>query len=241
MPKSALDPSAKTAKEALNEALGWLRSHSTEATRAGMARFAIPSDKALGVSVGNIRMLAKQLGRSHDLAAQLWHTDCYEARMLAAFVDEPALVTPKQMDQWCLDFDNWAICDTVCFALFDRTPHAWAKVDQWADKTEEFSKRAAFALLWALSMHDKAAGDERFAHGLALIEQAASDERNFVTKAVNMALRAVGKRNAALNAAAVAVAQRLAASTDTPARWVGKHALKELSGASVAKRLPAKH
>ncbi|HSV50788.1 MAG TPA: DNA alkylation repair protein [Burkholderiaceae bacterium] len=238
MPKSAAQgQSARTAKEALQ----WLQSHGSEATRTGMARFAIPSDKALGVSVGDIRMLAKQLGRSHDLAAQLWRTDCYEARMLAAFVDEPALVTPKQMDQWCLDFDNWAICDTVCFALFDRTPHAWAKVDQWAGNTEEFAKRAAFALLWALSTHDKAASDERFAHGLALIEQAAMDERNFVTKAINMALRAVGKRNPALNAAAVAVARRLAASPDAAARWVGKHALKEITGASVTKRLAAKH
>ena len=157
-------------------------------------------------------MLAKRLGRNHELAAALWDTGWYEARMLTSFVDEPARVTPAQMDRWCRDFDNWAICDTVCFHLFDRTPHAWAKVAQWRDRRDEFVKRAAFALLWSLTVHDKRADDEPFAEGLPLIERAATDERNFVKKAVNMALRAIGKRNPALNAAAVTVARRLADS-----------------------------
>ena len=143
------------------------------------------------------------------------------------------------MDRWCKDFDNWAICDTICFNLFDRTPHAWAKVTQWSSKRDEFEKRTAFALLWSLTVHDRSAGNEQFVQGLALIERAAGDERNFVKKAVNMALRAIGKRNRALNAAAVAVARRLAASDDATARWVGKDALRELTSPSVAKRLKA--
>lgn len=230
----------RPADEAVQEALAWLKSHGTAANRAGMARYAIPSDNAFGVSVGNIQSLAKRLGRNHELAAQLWATGWYEARMLAAYVDEPEQVTARQMDQWCGSFDNWAICDTVCFALFDRTPHAWSKAEQWSGSTEEFVKRAAFALLWGLSVHDKGAGDASFAQGLQLVERAASDERNFVKKAVNMALRAIGKRNLALNAAAVAVARRLEASPDTAARWVGKHAARELTSASVAKRIAGK-
>lgn len=218
-------------------AIAWLKRKGTKAHRDGMARYAIPSTNAFGVSMPNIQSLAKQLGRSHELAAALWDTGWYEARMLASFVDEPARVTPAQMDRWCRDFDNWAVCDTVCFVLFDRTPHAWRKVEQWSSRREEFEKRAAFALLWALTVHDKAAGDERFVNGLGLIERAANDDRNFVKKAVNMALRATGKRNPALHAAAVATAQRLAASTEPAARWVGKDALRELTSAKVIARL----
>ena len=130
--------------------LTWLERHSTKRTLEGMARYAIPSDNALGVSVSDIRVLAKRLGRNHELAAALWDTGCYEARMLTSFVDDPALVTPAQMNRWAREFDNWAIVDTLCFHLFDRTPHAWAKVREWSDRREEFVKRAAFALLWVL-------------------------------------------------------------------------------------------
>ena len=202
-----------------------------------MARYAIPSDNAFGVTMANIQVLAKQLGRNHELAAKLWDTGWYEARMLTAYVDEPGLVTSAQMDRWCRDFDNWAICDTLCFALWDRTPHAWAKVAKWASRREEYTRRAAFALLWGLTVHDKIANDEQFTQGLRFIERAATDERHFVKKAVNMALRAIGKRNPTLNAAAVAVARRLAASPEGAARWVGKDALRELTSPSVARRL----
>jgi 3-methyladenine DNA glycosylase AlkD len=219
------------------QALTWLKRHSSQRNREGMARYAIPSDHALGVSVANIRVLAKRLGRNHELAAALWDTGVYEARMLTSFVDDPALVTSAQMDRWCRDFDNWAICDTLCFHLFDRTPHAWQKVAQWCDRREEFMKRAAFALLWGLTVHDKHADDEAFVQGLLLVERAASDDRNFVKKAVNMALRAIGKRNPALNAAAVTVARRLADSPQAAARWVGKGALRELTSPAVMRRL----
>ena len=218
-------------------AVAWLKRHGTKATRDGMARYAIPSDEAFGVTVGTLRSYAKRLGRDHELAGALWTARWYEARMLACFVDDPALVTPAQMDRWCRDFDNWAICDTACFALFDRSPHAWKKVDAWAPRKEEFTRRAAFALLASLSVHDKKAPDAPFLRGLRLIERTAADERNFVKKAVNWALRSIGKRNAALNAASVKVARTLAASSKPAARWVGKDALRELTGASVKRRL----
>ena len=221
-------------------ALKWLKRHSTKRNLEGMARYAIPSDNAFGVSVANIRVLGKRLGHNHELAAELWKTGWYEARMLTSFVDDPALVTPAQMDRWAREFDNWAIVDTICFHLFDRTPHAWRKVAEWHNRREEFVKRAAFALLWGLTVHDKTATDAKFVEGLAFIERAASDERNFVKKAVNMALRATGKRNPALNAAAVATARRLAASTQATERWVGKDALTELTGPSVTRRLAAR-
>ena len=186
----------------MQQALAWLKSHSSQAALDGMSRYAIPSDGALGVAVRDIKALGKQLGRNQELATGLWETGVYEARMLASFVGDPARITPKQMDRWCAEFDNWAICDTMCFHLFDRTPHAWQKVDAWNDSTEPYVKRAAFALIWSLSVHDKDAADERFIHGLTLVERAADDGRHFVTKGVSMALRATGKRNARLRTAA---------------------------------------
>ena len=171
------------------------------------------------------------------MAAALWDSGVYEARMLASFVGDPQRLTPAEMDRWCKQFDNWAICDTLCFNLFDRTPHAWAKVSQWSRRRGEFEKRTAFALLWSLSLHDRLSDDEPFLRGLALIERDATDARNFVKKAVNMALRAVGKRNRSLHAAAVVVARRLADSSDATARWIGKDALRELTSPAVSKRL----
>ena len=213
----------------VQSALTWLKDHSTKATLDGMARYAIPSDHALGVAMKDIKALGKQLGHNQELAAALWESGVYEARMLASFVGDPARITSAQMDRWCKEFDNWAFCDAMCFNLFDRTPHAWDKVTHWSGSKEEFVKRTAFALLWSLSVHDKGAGNELFVRGLGLIESAAGDERNFVKKAVNMALRAIGKRNRALHTAAVGVARRLADSPNTTARWVGKDALRELT------------
>jgi len=235
--KSKPDGSAGDPEAQLAMTLELLKSHANSSTLAGMARYAIPSDKAFGVPMNKIQAVAKEVGKSHDLAEALWQSGWYEARTLAAYVDEPGKVTAEQMDRWCRDFDNWAICDTVCFALFDRTPHAWGKVSKWAVKKEEFQRRAAFALLWGLMVHNKAAADARYLEGLKLIEKAAIDERNFVKKAVNMALRATGKRNASLNVAAVATAQRLAGSADATACWIGKHALKELTAPALRKKL----
>jgi len=221
-------------------AVEWLKRRGTKAGRDGMARYNLPSDRALGVAMRDVQALAKRLGRDHDLALALWDTGWYEARLLAAYVDEPERVTAAQMDRWCRDFDNWGVCDTVCFVLFDRTPFAWQKVEKWASRREEFIKRAAFALLWSLTVHDKAASDAQFERGLTLVEREAPDDRNLVKKAVNMALRAVGKRNRPLNTASIAVARRLAASSQSAAAWVGKDALRELTSPAVAKRLSKK-
>ncbi len=213
----------------MQAALKWLKRRSTKATLAGMARYAIPSGNALGVAMKDIKTLGTKLGRDQELAEALWQTGVYEARMLCSFVGDPAKLTPAQMDRWCRDFDSWAICDAMCFNLFDRSPHAWTKVTQWSKKRGEFEKRTAFALLWSLALHDKSGDGKRFMRGLELIEHAADDERNFVKKAVNMALSAIGKRSPVLNAAAVATARRLAASQDPTARWIGSDALKELT------------
>ena len=217
--------------------LASLEQMSTRRDRENLARFGITANKAFGVSMSNIQMLGKRLGRNHDLAAKLWDSGWYEARLLTSFVDDPARVTRSQMDRWSRDFDNWGICDTVCFFLFDRTPHAWAKVESWSDARGEFVKRAAFALLASLALHDKSAGNQQFVACLPFIEHAAADERNFVKKGVSWALRVVGRRNLALNAEAIALARRLSASPDAAARWVGRGALKELTGPVVRRQL----
>jgi 3-methyladenine DNA glycosylase AlkD len=236
-PKSAAQ---RPIQEEVQVALAALEEMSTQHDRENLVRFGINARQAFGVSMANIQVLAKRLGRSHELAAALWETGWYEARLLTSFVDEPARVTPEQMDRWCRDFDNWGICDTVCFNLFDRTPHAWAKVVQCSDEREEFVKRAAFALLASLAGHDKKAGDKPFLETLPLIERAASDERNFVKKGVSWALRLAGRRSAVLHAAAVDLARRLAASPEAAARWVGKDAIRDLTKPAVLSRLAAR-
>ena len=213
----------------LKLALSLLEEKSTEHDRANLARFGITATKAFGVSMANVQAIAKQLGRSHDLAAALWKTGRYEARLLTAFVDDPALVTPEQMDAWCEDFDNWGICDTLCFKLFDRTPHAWNKVAEWHGRPEEFVKRAAFALIASLAVHDKTSPDEPFLRGLAYIERASTDDRNFVKKGVSWALRTTGRRNARLYKPALAMARRLSESSEPAARWTGKDAVRDLT------------
>jgi 3-methyladenine DNA glycosylase AlkD len=233
-------PPRAAVEEEVAAALAWLKQKSTERDRGNLARFGITANKAFGVSMGNIQALARRLGRNHQLAAALWDTGWYEARLLTAFVDEPARVTPAQMDRWCRDFDNWGICDTLCFCLFDRTPHAWAKVGQWSARRDEFVKRAAFALLASLALHDKTAGDALFIESLPLVESAATDERNFVKKGVSWALRGVGRRSPAVNTAAVAVARRLSVAPEAPARWIGRGALKELTSPAVMRRLAAR-
>jgi len=219
------------------EVLRWLERRGTKKNRDGMARYAIVAPKVFGVSMATMKTLAKRLGRDHALALALWKTGWYEARILTSFVDEPQRVTPAQMDRWARDFDNWAVCDSLCFHLFDRTPHAWRKVHEWSARPEEFVRRAAFALLASMALHDKQAPDAPFVRALSLVERAAADERNFVKKAVNWALRGIGRRNVALNRRAITVARRLSVSPPGPRRWVGKDALRELTSDAVQRRL----
>ena len=224
----------------VDEVLRWLERRGTQRNRDGMARYGIRSEKAYGVSVTDLRGLAKRLGRDHDLALDLWDTGWYEARMLTGFVDDPALVRPAQMNRWARDFDNWAICDHLCFHLFDQSPYAWPRIKQWSTRREEFVKRAAFALLAGVALHHKREADTPFIRSLSLVERAAADDRNFVKKGVSWALRSIGHRNQTLNAAAIATATRLAESTAAPERWVGKDALRDLTRPAVQKRLAAR-
>lgn len=191
-------------------------------------RYGIHTSNALGVPMSSIKALGTRIGTDHELALALWATGVYEARTLAGLVDDPALVTAAQMDAWAEDFDNWAIVDSTCFNLFDRAPDRWHKVHEWAVRDHEMVKRAAFALLWSLALHDRGAADERFAAALSLIEPAATDPRHLVEKAVNMALRAVGRMRPALRTECIAIAERLAGSDDAAARRVGRPAVREL-------------
>lgn len=225
--KKPAEPLTKDqAKVAAQTALELLRAAATEKTRQGMARFGLPNDKALGVAVGDIQRIGKQLGRSHELAVELWKHDIYEARMLVSFVGEPERLTVAQMDAWCRDFDNWGIVDTLCFKLFDQTPLAWDCVHLWAERGDEFQKRAAYALIACLAGHDKDSGDQLFLDCLPLIEKAATDGRNFVKKGVSWALRGMGGRNAAMSKRVLKLATKLAASSDLTERWIGKDVVR---------------
>jgi 3-methyladenine DNA glycosylase AlkD len=218
-------------------AVAWLKAHGNPAFRDGLARYGLPAEKAFGLPVATIKTYAKSLGRDHDLARALWATGWTDARMLAAMVGEPDRVTPAEMDAWCRDFDSWGIVDTVCFTLWDRSPHAWKKATQWTTRKPEFEKRAGFVLMACLAAHDKAAKDDAFLMFLPLIEKGASDERNFVKKGVSWALRHLGHRNAKLHAAAVKTATRLSKSADRTERWVGKDALRDLTRPMVRRKV----
>jgi 3-methyladenine DNA glycosylase AlkD len=209
--------------------LAVLREHASDETLAQMgARYGIHTNESLGVPMAAMKRIARGLGRDHALAAELWSTGIYEARIVAALVDEPALVTIEQMDRWCADFDNWAVCDTVCFSLFDRAPQAWSRLEPWARDDREFVRRAAFALLWSLALHDASAADARFVEGLALVEEYATDERPLVTKSMSMSLRAIARRNPSLRGAVRASAGRLVHVDSGPARRVGRTALRDV-------------
>lgn len=233
-------PDTRPLSEQVADALAQLERRATKATRDGMARYAIPSDRALGVGMRDIQAIAKSFGRNHDLAAALWKTGVYEARMLTAYVADPAQLTAAQMDGWARDFDNWAVCDTLCFTLFDRSPLAWRRAEAWSTRRDEFVRRAAFALVASMALHHKGGDDAPFRASLDWIERAADDERNFVKKGVNWALRSIGRRSMALHRDAVSLAQRLGASPQAHTRWIGKDALRELMNAKVVARLAAK-
>jgi 3-methyladenine DNA glycosylase AlkD len=208
-------------------AVAALKRLASDKVRQGMTRFGLPSDHALGVAVGDIQRLGKRIGRSQELAEGLWRTGIYEARLLAAFVGEPEKLTVRTMDRWCADFDNWAVVDTVCFKLFDQTPHAWGRVERWSRRAGEFQKRAGFVMLACLAAHAENASEEEFIRFLPLVEWGAADERNFVKKGVSWALRMMGLQGPKILAAATETASCLAASDLPSARWVGKDALRQ--------------
>jgi len=203
----------------------------------GMARFGINTKNTLGISVYVLRDLAKKIKRNHKLAQQLWNSGIHEARMLACFIDEIAKVTEKQMEKWVKDFDSWDICDQVCGNLFDRTDFAWKKALEWTKRKEEFVKRAGFVLVATLSVHDKKAKDKDFEKFLPLIKKHSLDERNFVKKAVNWALRQIGKRNLNLNKKAIKLAREIQKIDSKSAKWIANDAIRELISDPVQKRL----
>jgi 3-methyladenine DNA glycosylase AlkD len=220
----------------LEEILKRLRDGAQPDAKATLERFGITARQTYGWPVPALRELARETGRDHTLAQQLWATGILDARILAALVDEPERVTPRQMERWARDFDSWAVCDACCSNLFDRTPYAHVKVRAWSGRKEEFVKRAAFALMAALAVHEKDGSDDAFRAFLVLCEREAGDGRNFVKKAVNWAVRQIGKRNPGLRAAAIASAERIAAQDSPSARWIAADALRELKSPAVAKR-----
>jgi 3-methyladenine DNA glycosylase AlkD len=223
--------------ERVDAVLAQLRRHARPQELAGMARFGLTGAGRLGVSVPVMRRLARELGTDHALAQALWDSGIPEARILASMVAEPAALTARQMDAWARDFASWDVCDQTCLNAFCRSPLAWRKVQRWSASQHEFVRRAAFSLLAALSVHDKQASNDSFVEALALVEAAADDERNFVKKAVNWALRTIGKRNLVLHQAAIEAAQRMQQQGSRCARWIAADALRELRSAAVLARL----
>ncbi len=221
----------------VDEVLAALRSRANAENVAGMARFGINPAGTLGVSVVEIRALARQIGRDHALALALWDSGMHEARILAVLVDEPKKLTGEQMERWVRDLDSWDVCDQACSNLFDKSPLAYDKAAAWSAETSEFVKRAGFVLMAMLAVHDKKAPDDRFSAFLPLIEREAGDERNFVKKAVNWALRQIGKRSPTLHPQAVALATALKAHPSKAACWVGADALRELTSTAVEARI----
>ena len=196
--------------------------------RKDLARFGIHADRpVIGLRVPQIRLVASRIGRNQALAEELWETGLQEARFLASMIADPILIAPGPMDRWAGDFDNWAVCDACAYSLFDQSPHAGGKIRQWAEDEREFVRRAAFAMVAATAIHDKRARDQAFLDLLPLIESHSGDNRNFVKKAVNWALRNIGKRNAALLAAAVDSARRIHEKNLPAARWIASDALRE--------------
>jgi 3-methyladenine DNA glycosylase AlkD len=204
---------------------------------AGMARYGISTTHALGVSMPELRGMARRIGNDHDRALALWATGVHEARILASMTDDVERVTPSQMDAWTRDFDSWDLCDQVCGNLFDRTAHAFRKAKAWSGHGREFVRRAAFATMAGAAVHRKDVGDEPFEAFLPVIVTTAADERNYVKKAVNWALRQIGKRNPRLNRRAIATAREISRLDSRAARWIAADALRELTSPAVQDRL----
>lgn len=221
------------AKDAIRE----LKSLANPENVAGMARYGISSRNTLGVSIPTLRRMARQIGCDHGTALELWASGIHEARILAGFVADPGQATAKLLEEWAADFDSWDVCDQVCSAFFDRTRMARAKALQWSRRRAEFVKRAGFVLMAAIAVHDKGAEDALFETFLPAIRRGADDERNFVKKAVNWALRQIGKRNCRLHGQALALARELAGSESRSARWIGRDAQQELESAAVLRRV----
>jgi 3-methyladenine DNA glycosylase AlkD len=214
-----------------------LESLSDQEAVKGMARYGINPRNNLGVSIYKLRPIAKEIGKDHELAIKLWNSDIHDARLLACFIDDPNKITSEQMDLWANDFDSWDICDQVCTSLFDINPLAWTKVFEWAKRDEDFVKRGAFALIAGLSVHNKKASDEKFERFFPIIKNHSTDNRNYVKKSVNWALRNIGKRNLRLNKKAIELSKDILKIDSSTAKWIARNALKELTSIKIQNRL----
>ncbi|MCK5767393.1 MAG: DNA alkylation repair protein [Candidatus Atribacteria bacterium] len=203
----------------------------------GMARFGISPENTYGVSIPNLRKMAKEIGRDHSLALKLWDSGIHEARILASMIDEPFQVTKKQMDAWIKGFDSWDVCDQCCMNLFDKTPMAWEKAIEWTNREKEFEKRAGFTLMACLAWHNKESLDKKFLVLLPAIKREADDDRNYVKKAVNWALRNIGKRNLNLNKKAIETAKEIQKIDSRSAKWIASDVIRELMSEAVQERL----
>lgn len=206
----------------------------------GMAKFGISTHNTLGVTVKELRKIARKAGTDHNLAIELWNTGIHEARILASIIDDPKFVTETQMESWVKNFDSWDVCDQACMNLFYRTQIAWKKAIEWSSRKEEFEKRAGFSMMAVLAVHDKRSRDDKFMELLPIIKGSSSDERNYVKKAVNWALRQIGKRNARLNKEALKTAKEIAEIDSPAAKWVASDAIRELESSQIRERLLGK-
>mgnify|MGYP001595768181 CR=1 FL=1 len=230
---NAIDPDKSMEKILIKK----LKSLSNPEAIAGMARFGINPKNTYGVSIPVLRKMAKQIGQNHLLAQKLWKSGIHEALILAGMIDLPEEVTEKQMERWVRDFDSWDVCDQVCSNLFGQTKFANKKAMDWSERGEEFVKRAGFVLMAALAVHDKETGDREFLKFLPIIKREARDERNFVKKALNWALRQIGKRNLPLNRMAIKTAKEIQGIDSKAAKWIASDAIRELTSETVRKRL----
>jgi 3-methyladenine DNA glycosylase AlkD len=221
----------------VEEVLNKLKAKARPDQLQGMARFGMGAERRLGVSVPDMRKIAKELGKNHELALELWKMEIPEAMIVAAMVGEPDKLTADQMEDWVKDFNSWDVCDQVCMNLFEKTPLAWKKILGWSERKEVFVKRAAFALIACLAWHSKELKDEKFISLLPVIKRSATDERNFVKKAVNWALRNIGKRNINLNRVAIETAREIQQIDSKAGRWIASDAIKELESEAVQRRL----
>lgn len=223
-----------------NEILKTLKSQRNPEALEGMSRFGIKTNNSYGISIPQLRTLSKKIGTNHNIAKDLWKSGIKDAMILATMIDDSKMVTEKQMEQWVKNFDSWDVCDQCCNNLFVYTPFAHKKAFEWSEKKEEFIKRAGFVLMATLAVHDKKAKDKTFIKFFPLIIKASTDERNFVKKAVNWALRQIGKRNPNLNKKAIKIAKEIHKSDSKSSVWVATDALRELSGKAVQKKLTSR-
>jgi 3-methyladenine DNA glycosylase AlkD len=224
----------------VNDVLKRLKAKAKPDQLEGMARYGMTVERRLGVAVPEMRKMAKDIGKDHQLAMKLWKTGIPDAMMVASMVDVPEEVTEEQMEEWVKDFNSWDVCDQVCMNLFEKTPLAWKKARDWSTREEEFVKRAAFSLIACLAWHNKEAPDETFINLVPVIKKETTDERNFVKKAVNWALRNIGKRNAKLHGIALEAAKEIKNMDSKSAKWIASDAIRDLTSDATKRRLKKK-